>query len=118
MANGSIHDMPLPDWFIREVLREEREVKEKVERCIHARFVASVSVGRLSDVVDGPITGYTANVTVKCEQCNLPFRFLGSEFGSHPREPRLSADSCELRAPIEPAHVTEILGMPVRSGTA
>lgn len=87
-------------------------------RCGHASFEAAVSVGRLTDGDDGPVTGYTAGVTVKCADCGLSFRFRGSRFGSSPHEPMLSADALELRAPIEPAHATEILGYPILSGRA
>lgn len=86
--------------------------------CEHFNFVATTQVFRLSDVAGGPITGFTMDVTVKCGDCGLPFRFKGLPFGSHPHEPRLSADSETLRAPIEPAYTTEILGRPVVSGSA
>lgn len=86
------------------------------EKCPHMNFVADVRVGRLSDIEGGPITGYTAGVRVKCADCNLPFRFRGLAAGSHYAEPRVSADATELRAPLEPAYVTEILGQPLVSG--
>lgn len=64
------------------------EWPEQVKReCAHENVAASVRVGRLSHDDGGPITGYVADVTVKCAGCGLPFRFLG----------------LELRAPMEPA---------------
>jgi hypothetical protein len=71
--------------------------------CEHNNFAAQVGVGRLSKVEDGPITGYTAEVTVKCADCGLPFRFIGLAAGNHFAEPRVSVDGLELRAPLEPA---------------
>lgn len=90
----------------------------RAKPCEHMNFAAQANVFRLSDTEGGPITGYKLDVTVKCADCGLPFRFKGLPFGSHPHEPRLSADSETLRAPIEPAYTTEILGRPVVSGSA
>ena len=71
--------------------------------CAHDKFQATVRVGRLSKVDGGPVTGYTAEVAVKCASCGLPFRFIGLAAGNHFGEPRVSIDGTELRAPIEPA---------------
>ena len=86
--------------------------------CAHEQFKSMVRVGRLSEVEGGPITGYTADVHIECAECGLPFRFIGKKFGSSAFEPMLSADGLELRAPLEPAHVTEICGQPLVSGAA
>lgn len=86
--------------------------------CEHMNFEARVNVTRLLDRDGGPVTGYTTDITVKCRECGLPFRWLGVPFGLHPSAPRLSVDSQELRAPIEPAYTVEILGHPLKSGTA
>lgn len=86
--------------------------------CQHLKFSSRVGVFRLSDKDGGPITGYTAEVKIKCDDCGLAFRFMGLPAGSHYAEPRVSADGLELRAPIEPAHVTEICGHPLVSGNA
>jgi hypothetical protein len=71
--------------------------------CKHEQFAADVRVGRLTDGDDGPVTGYCAEVRVKCTQCDLPFRFIGLPAGNHYAEPRVSIDGTELRAPLEPA---------------
>lgn len=71
--------------------------------CGHEIFKAAVSVARLRAESDGPVTGYTADVTVNCAACGLPFRFIGLAAGNHHSEPRVSMDGTELRAPIEPA---------------
>jgi hypothetical protein len=82
------------------------------------KFKSSVRIDRLTDGDDGPVTAYAADVHINCADCGLPFRFMGLPFGSHPTEPRLSADSLEMRAPIEPAYAIEICGQPVVSGNA
>ena len=93
-------------------------VEKTVTTCQHENFFADVSVARLTDKDDGPVTGYSAHVHIKCSQCGLPFRFLGLSAGSHFAEPRVSVDATELRAPLEPAHVVEICGMPLVAGRA
>jgi hypothetical protein len=88
------------------------------KRCPHEEFNTLARIGRLSDVEGGPITGYTANIKIECALCGLPFRFRGLAAGSHFAEPRVSADGTELRAPLEPALIVEICGMPLISGRA
>jgi hypothetical protein len=90
----------------------------KPTECQHTKFITTTGVGRISQVEGGPIMRYTAEIKIHCAECGLPFRFLGLPFGSHPTSPRLSVDSIELRAPIEPAHVVEICGQPVVAGRA
>lgn len=87
-------------------------------KCPHANFSSMSRVGRLSETEGGPITAYTVDVTITCSDCGLPFRFLGLPAGYHYAEPRVSADGTKLRAPIEPAYVTEIAGMPLVAGRA
>lgn len=72
-------------------------------RCEHINFKANVRVGRLTKTDEGPVTGYSADVTVACADCGLPFRFIGLDAGNHYAEPRVSIDGTELRAPLEPA---------------
>lgn len=71
--------------------------------CEHMNFDCIASIGRLSEVDGGPITGYTAGIKVNCRDCGMAFRFIGLQAGNHFAEPRVSVDGKELRAPIEPA---------------
>lgn len=86
--------------------------------CQHKAFKAVVGVTRLVEAEGAAAKGFTADITVTCAECHLPFRFMGLPAGSHPQKPMVSADALELRAPIEPAYVQEILGQPVISGRA
>jgi hypothetical protein len=81
-------------------------------------FKSFANIQRLSHEDGGSITGYSVDFRVECADCGLPFRFMGLPFGLSFSTPRLSADSCELRAPIEPAYVPEIMGTPMISGSA
>ncbi len=71
--------------------------------CDHNDFFVQANIGRLSREPGGPITDYTADITVQCNACRMPFRFVGLAAGSHHAEPRVSIDGTELRAPLEPA---------------
>lgn len=71
--------------------------------CLHEHFAANVAVSRLSDVDDGPINAYSADVTVSCADCGEPFRWHGLQAGLSPAHPMCSVDETELRAPLRPA---------------
>lgn len=69
--------------------------------CKHLNFAAEVGVNRLTDT-DGdelPI-GYSADVRIKCSDCNLPFHFIGVDYGLSKFKPMVSVGGCELRVPI------------------
>ena len=75
--------------------------------CEHMRFLSKAKVIRLTDN-SGVVTGYTVDIRIKCDDCGLPFRFLGLAAGIHDAvydEPRVSVDALVLRAPLEPAYV-------------
>lgn len=86
--------------------------------CAHMNFQCVANVTRLTDTDDGPVTGYATDIRITCADCALPFRFMGLAAGYHFAEPRVNVDATQLRAPIEPAYVTEILGMPLVAGHA
>lgn len=72
--------------------------------CAHKDFSAWVNVFRLED------TGrFSADIRIKCSECDEPFRFLGVPGGLSPYEPRVSIDGLELRAPIEPQGTPTLL---------
>jgi hypothetical protein len=73
--------------------------------CEHENFDATVCVHRLADVEGGPVTGYAAEVRIKCVQCDTPFEFLGLEPGIDTQGARVSLDGQELRAAITPPGV-------------
>ena len=71
--------------------------------CDHENFVADVAVNRLTTDEGGPVTGYSADVRVRCLDCDEPFVFIGVPVGCTPRFPAASLTGDELRAPIRPA---------------
>lgn len=71
--------------------------------CPHEQFAAQVNVIRLTTTDDGPVTGYTAELTVHCGQCGERFRWIGVPAGLQPNRPCCSVDETELRAPLRPA---------------
>jgi hypothetical protein len=61
------------------------------------KFSANVAVNRLED------TGrFSADVTIKCSDCGMPFQFLGLEPGMDTHGARLSIDGLEARLAIAP----------------
>lgn len=68
--------------------------------CVHFGFLATGDVNRLTDSDGGPVTGYAADIRIKCADCGLPFVFVGVPFGSSPNQPMVSVDGQELRAPL------------------
>jgi len=71
--------------------------------CPHDDFTARVEVSRLTDTDGGPVARFSADITVGCATCGLPFRWVGLPGGLSPGQPMCSADGLKLRAPIEPA---------------
>lgn len=72
--------------------------------CVHEQFESSVTVDRLTEERDGQmeVTGYAADVQIRCVACELPFHFLGLPGGVAPDYPTSSFDGSEARLPIAP----------------
>lgn len=68
--------------------------------CEHENFDAHVAVNRLEDVHK-----FAADITIKCLDCGLSFRFLGLPVGLNLDGATISVDGTELRIAIEPALV-------------
>ena len=77
--------------------------------CKHMDFDANVRVARLTDGDNGPVNGYSADVTIKCRECAMPFLFIGLPGGSSPSKPTVSVDGQEARMPIGPQNETASL---------
>jgi hypothetical protein len=71
--------------------------------CEHQRFFVKGTVARLTDGDDGPVTGYSLDVEVRCDDCNEPFHFVGLPHGmSLVGGAYASLDETELRVKIAP----------------
>lgn len=70
--------------------------------CEHKNFKSEVKVYRLTEVENGPVTGYTADIEIVCAECHMPFVFVGVPQGVSPAHPTSNIDGNELRAPIKP----------------
>lgn len=82
--------------------------------CRHLDFHATVDVGRIGEADPGSggmPTGYLAEVTVTCAQCDEPFRFTGVHAGMSFEQPRCSIDARTLIAPIRPASADADFGL-------
>jgi hypothetical protein len=81
----------------REIYRRYNDKKPK-RRCEHKNFEAHVDVNRIED-----IGRFTADVRIKCAECNLPFEFVGvDECGLSYAHPTVNPSAQELRVPIKP----------------
>ena len=82
-----------------ETALERRGATDEQKVCPHLSFRAQVNVNRMED------TGrFSADVTVWCAECKLPFEFVGVPSGLDWARPMVSIDGTELRAPIEPQY--------------
>ena len=79
--------------------------------CEHADFHVHASVNRLTEVEGGPVTGYMAELTVRCADCGEKFRWVGCPAGSSMQQPMVSIDETEMRAPIRPSSSDPDFGM-------
>lgn len=72
--------------------------------CNHNNFYAQVKVSRLTETDDSTeVIGYAADIVVNCNECGLPFEFIGFKAGYSPNEPMMSVGATELRLPIRPS---------------
>lgn len=67
------------------------------DKCVHMNFTANVTVNRLED--NGQ---FNADVTIKCAECGIPFRFLGLPMGMNLQGAAVSVDGLEARLAILP----------------
>jgi hypothetical protein len=81
---------------------DQNQTNRDPRTCPHETFESAVKVNRLTDVGGGPITGYAADVSIRCAQCKHDFFFVGLPMGCTPDHPTVSADGKELRIPISP----------------
>ncbi len=74
-----------------------------MENCKHERFIAQCDITRLKDSEQSEeITGYSADLSIKCEDCGTKFEFIGVPNGYSPKQPMANIDFTELRIPIMP----------------
>jgi hypothetical protein len=65
--------------------------------CRHPNFTASVNVNRLEDC-----GRFTAEVTISCQECGVPMKFLGLGLGLDLNGAAVSPDGTEARLAIAP----------------
>ena len=71
-----------------------------------------VEVNRITRSDDDPtVVGYSAEITVRCDQCGEPFRWTGVRAGLSPKEPMCNVDETVLIAPLRPASADPDFGL-------
>ena len=71
-------------------------------KCDHMNFSAEVDVHRLTRDEGGPVTGYMADVRVRCLECGKPFQFLGLPAGVDTQAATVSVDGLEAHLALCP----------------
>lgn len=65
--------------------------------CKHEEFRSVVTVNRIEDV-----GRFTADVIINCDQCGIPFRFIGLPAGSDMNGAAVSVGATEARLAVAP----------------
>ncbi len=80
----------------------EVDYEHEPKNCEHYRFRCECKVNRLTHYEGGPVTGYSADISIRCADCHQQFAFQGCPIGYSPNQPMVSVDGLELRAPLRP----------------
>ena len=70
-------------------------------KCEHKNFKSITKVGRITNDA-GEVYRYTADIEIHCEDCMMPFQFVGLPNGLSPNYPTANIEGTELRQPIKP----------------
>lgn len=77
--------------------------KVDITDCQHMNFEVYANVCRMTDDKDAKVvTGFLADVTIKCAECAKPFQFLGLPMGIDTQGARVSVDGLKARLAISP----------------
>lgn len=80
--------------------------------CPHENFDADVIVNRIvRSEADPTVSGFNADITVSCRDCQEPFRWTGLQAGMSPARPMCTPDEQTMRAPLRPASADPDFGL-------
>lgn len=79
--------------------------------CDHPDAYVACKFERITEVDDGPVTGYYLNARVRCVACGEPFRFTGVPAGLSPAQPMCSIDDTTIAMPIRPQSADPDFGL-------
>ncbi len=73
-------------------------------KCLHTNFYAKTVVDRIvnDDKPDTPASKFQANISIICDDCKTPFRFIGLPCGVDLNGASVSIDGQEGRFAIAP----------------
>lgn len=71
------------------------------KQCKHSKTTAKITVHHLEDV-----GRYSADLEITCDECGVPFQFIGMAPGWSHSRPMASASGQEARLPIHPVGET------------
>lgn len=72
------------------------------EPCPHMNFQVEADVHRLTKTENGPVTGYMADLRIRCVDCGRRFQFIGLPAGMNMSGATVSIDALEAHLAICP----------------
>jgi len=73
-----------------------------MDNCKHLNFKVDATVNRIAEDKKVEAGFYDLNLTVKCADCDMGFKFCGVKHGWSAQGPTVSVDDLELRCPMVP----------------
>lgn len=68
--------------------------------CEHNAFETTTKVARLTDDKTGELRSVVAEISIRCTECDTPFRFAGVDTGYSFKRPMVDVPATTLFAPI------------------
>jgi hypothetical protein len=104
------------DSFQAQAVHDQQHAHESLldpDECPHEHFGANVEISRLTDVDDGPVVGYNADVTAWCAQCGVALVWFGNGLpvGMVRDRPAISVNGQEIHLPCRPANADPNTGL-------
>lgn len=85
---------------------------ERPDACTHEDWAAKATLNRLTDVEDGPITGWSVDFEMHCTTCQTPMMWISKVGGCSRFAPTMSDDGLQLQVPCYPLDVEDRGGTP------
>ena len=89
------------EWWLSRIDRESESPIGAGTQCDHLNFAAEVDVHRLTNEA-GEVTGYMADLRIRCAHCGRRMQFLGLPNGVNTRGAAASIDDLEAHLAIIP----------------
>lgn len=83
--------------------------KLEIKKCRHEKFHTHAVIHRLKDSDQSEeIKAWHVDIKINCDECGMPFEFIGVSAGLNFNQPTVNLDFTELRMPIRPSEKTPV----------